>query len=702
MRLLRLGADRRGKWIVLAAWVVALVVIAPGALRFEEVQRDDPETFLPRDSESVEVIRERRDAAKRDETGVTIVYRRVDGGPLDGRQNEFVGLLRDIETSLGVGQRIGAVSSATLSDDGTTFVATFDGFAPAGSDAIVELVGDVRAIVDASAAEDLRVSVTGAAGFTADTEEVFGAVNSRLLAATAGLVFLLLILTYRSPVFWILPMIAVFAAEFATRAGGTGLAEAGLAVNGQSAGILLVLVFGAGTDYALFLTSRYREELRQHADHHRAMAVALERTTPAILASAATNIAALLVLSVAVVEGTAGLGRIAALGIAVTLLTMLTLLPALLTIAGRRVFWPLVPRVGERAPGPGPFGRIAAFIRPRPRAVWIGGVIVLAVIATGIVRLDNDLAGPDDFRAPVESVEGLEDLQAAFPPGWAGPADVLMTDPGSFSPVADALRASPLIESVVTPPATSPLPLVTARPASDPFSRETWESVPELRRIAGDAALIEGGALVGGASAEEYDFRRAMTRDQLVVFPLVLLVVFLILVALLRSLAMPALALTSVVLSWAAALGGGALIFEALGMSAESPALPLFAFVFLVALGVDYNIFLLVRAREESREHGAVEGMLRALGTTGGVITAAGLVLAGTFGALMVLPLTSLIQIGVVIGLGILLDTFVVRTLVIPALVADLGAPAWWPLRLGTDHRGVSTPGPGELGSDGR
>ena len=663
---------------MLGLWIVALALVFPAAQRFEEVQRDDPETFLPRDSESVEVIRARRAAAKRDETALTVVYRR-DGGLIGADERDFVGLLSRIEDELGVGQRIGPISSSTFSPDGTTIITTFDGFAPAGSDAIVELVADVRAIAAAAAPDGARVSVTGAAGFTTDTEEVFGAVNSRLLAATAGLVFLLLVLTYRSPVFWLLPMGAVFAAEFLTRAGGTALAEAGLAVNGQSAGILLVLVFGAGTDYALFLTSRYREELRREPDHHVAMDVALRRTTPAILASAATNVAALLVLSFAVVEGTAGLGRIAALGIAVTLVAMLTLLPALLTIAGRRIFWPFVPRAGDPAPGPGIFGRLAELIRPRPRAIWIAGVAVLLVAALGIVRLDDDLAGPDDFRAPVESVEGLRDLRASFPPGWAGPADVLMTDPSSFTPVGEALAASPRIESVVTPPLTSPLPLLTARPATDPFSRETWEAVPELRAVAGSAALVEGGALIGGASAEEYDFRRAMSRDQRVVFPLVLLVVLLVLVALLRSLAMPAIALASVVLSWAAALGAGALLFEALGMAAETPALPLFAFVFLVALGVDYNIFLLARAQEETARAGAADGVLRALATTGGVITAAGLVLAGTFGALIVLPLTSLIQIGVVIGLGILLDTFIVRTLVIPALVADLGAAAWWP-----------------------
>lgn len=677
MKALRFAADRRGKWIVLAIWLAVLVVVMPMSLRFENAQRDDPETFLPRTAESVEVIRERRAAAKRDETALVVVFRE-EGGLDDEDLVSFFNLLGDLEGELGVGERIGPISQGTFSDDGTAVFTSFDGYAPAGSDAIAELVADARAIVADSPLADAGVSVTGPAGFTADTEEVFGAVNSTLLLVTALVVFAMLVLTYRSPVFWLLPMATVFAAEFVTRAAGTGLAEAGLKVNGQSAGILLVLVFGAGTDYALFLTSRYREELRTQADHHVAMDRALARTSPAILASAATNVAALLVLSFAVVEGTAGLGRIAAAGIVVTLLAMLTLLPALMTIAGRRIFWPLIPRVDGPEPGPGLFGRLADLIRPRPRVVWIGGLVMLLVIAAGVVRLDDDLAGPDDFRAPVESVDGLNDLRAAFPAGWSGPADILITDPASFSTVSEALNQSPLVESVVSPPLDSAAKVLTARLELDPFSREGWESVPELREVVRGAELVEGGALVGGSSAEEYDFRRGMARDRLVVFPLVLVVVFLILLALLRSVLISAIALASVVLSWLAALGGGALIFEAIGVSAESPHLPLFAFVFLVALGVDYNIFLLARAREESREHGTQEGVLRALGVTGGVITAAGLVLAATFGALLVLPLASLIQVGVVIALGILLDTFVVRCLVIPALLADIGGKVSW------------------------
>ena len=504
---------------------------------------------------------------------------------------------------------------------------------------------------------------------------------------TALIVLILLVFIYRSPI-WAIPFFTVLLAESAARGFGYLIAESGVTINGQSGGILPVLVFGAGTDYALLLVSRYREELRRHEDKHEAMRVALRTAGPAILASGLTVILALLTLSLAEVNGTAGLGPIGAMGVFVAMVSMLTMLPALLVICGRKAFWSpffdTIPHVGQQGTDEthGRWRRIGERVAASPRRVWVTGTVLLLVLASGVTQIDTGLTNSNSFRGEVESVQGAAILARSFPSGLSGLTNVIVPDRSRAAAVRAALEQRRDLVAQVLPPQQGPpgtrLDVVLRR---DPFATTTFDQVPVLRR----AVKAAGGSrvLVGGPTAEAYDYRRSATRDNFVVLPLALLVVFVILAILLRSLLAPLLLVGSVILSFFAALGTGIFFFEhVFGFVGVDPSLPLLSFVFLVALGIDYNIFLMARVREETLRHGTRFGMLRGLAVTGAVITSAGIVLAGTFSALAVLPLVFLTEIGFIIAFGVLLDTFLVRSVLVPALVFDIGPRIWWPSRL--------------------
>jgi RND superfamily putative drug exporter len=480
-------------------------------------------------------------------------------------------------------------------------------------------------------------------------------------------------------------------AELCSRGLGYALAEAGVTVNGQSAGILPVLVFGAGTDYALLIVARYREELRRHEDKHEAIALAMRRAGPAIVASGLTVIAALLCLTIAEVNGTAGMGPICAMGIALAMVSMLTLLPALLAIGGRRAFWPFVPRFGGEGADEthGFWRRVGERVATRPRPIWIGSIAALVVLSLGSLQADTGLTSGNQFRNSVDSVEGQELLSEAFPAGADAPTNVIVRDPADVPAVRNALARTRGVVAVG--------PVERGRPGArfdvilrpDPYSPEAFDLVPRLRSSARRAA--DGAVLIGGPTAEERDLRVASARDNRVVVPLALLVVFVILTVLLRAVVAPLILIATVVLSFAAALGVGIFFFNnVFDFPGIDPGLPLFAFVFLVALGVDYNIFLMARVREESLRWGTRQGMVRGLAVTGGVITSAGIVLAGTFSTLAILPLVFLTEIGFVIAFGVLLDTLLVRSVLVPALVFELGPRIWLPSTLGhaIDRRG--------------
>ena len=527
--------------------------------------------------------------------------------------------------------------------------------------------------------DGLEVKLTGAAGYSLDAIKVFGGVNGPLLLAAASIVLVLLIVIYRSPIFWMIPFFAVVLAEGASRGAGYLLAEAGVTINGQTGGILPVLVFGAGTDYALLLVSRYREELRRHEDKEEAVRIALKSAGPAILASGFTVIAALLTLSLADVNSTAGLGPVGAVGIALAMLSMLTVLPALLAITGRNAFWSpwmdTIPHTGQAGTDQthGFWRRVGDRVATSPRTVWITGSFVLALLAANVLAMNTNQTSGDTFRDEVDSVTGQEILARNFPAGSSAPTNLIV---GADQAEQVTQQASAFGE--VRPGARNEDTVQLALTLNDgPYTTAALDTIPKLRETLGDEVLV------GGPSAEEYDLREAARRDNWLIIPLTLLVVFGILVALLRAVVAPVLLMASVVLSFAAALGAGVLVSEyVFGFSGFGPTLPLLAFVFLVALGIDYNIFLMARVREEAQKHGTREGTLRGLAVTGAVITSAGIVLAGTFGALAVLPLVVLTQIGFIVAFGVLLDTFIVRSVIVPAAVIDVGDRVWWPSRL--------------------
>jgi RND superfamily putative drug exporter len=455
-------------------------------------------------------------------------------------------------------------------------------------------------------------------------------------------------------------------------------------INGETSGILIVLVFGAGTDYALLIVARYREELRRHQDKHEAMQFALGRAGPAILASGSTVVAGLLCLLVATLNSNRGLGPVGAIGIVLALAAMLTLLPALLVILPRGVFWPFVPRFGSDAhEHTGFYARVGSWISRRHTVVAVTAIAVLAVMAFGLLRLNTNLSSLDAFRGSVESVHGQQLVAASYPQGATAPTDVVVQPASDVQAAMDAAARTPGVSAVDQQSLQHVGNLAAFQVVlqDDPYSTAAQVAIKDLRSNVKAAAGT--GALVGGPTAVQLDVNSAATRDFAIIAPLVLLVVFVILALLLRALVVPLVLIGTVILSFASALGASVLVFEyVFKFKGVDASLPLLAFIFLVALGVDYNIFLMARAREETVSLGTRPGMLRALAVTGGVITSAGVVLAGTFSVLGVLPLVALTEIGFIVAFGVLMDTLVVRTLLVPALTLWIGPRVWAPSAL--------------------
>ena len=809
-------AGRRSKWVVFAVWFFAIFVavgIADLPGKFEEAENNEATSYLPGDAESTAALSATEELQNGEIAPAVIVFRRESGlTPGDFKTIEetvgrmaskpFPGLIADGETAAAGGKpaepdrefdQARASTEGTVCTGPTTVVpgqpADFTPFvgpvcSQDGKAAIVTAYinaeGEGERIVDPvkfwrdqidEEAGGLETKITGGAGFSADAIEVFEGINGTLLLAAVSLVIFLLIVIYRSPIFLFVPLISVIFAEMLSRSIGYGVSELGVTINGQSSSIMSVLVLGAGTDYALLLVARYREELHRTADKYEAMRTALESAGPAIFASALTVIAALLCLMLAKVNGTSGLGPIAAIGIACAALSMLTLLPALLTIFGRRAFWPFVPHTPDTAPraeavsdgarrrivegsgfpaflqvvlaclvvlillplvllnwvlrilsgrripslivGPldravftpyemrrhrlektkdethGVWARIGRRVAAGPQRVMAGSIVLLLIFCAGFAFFSTDLTSEDSYRTEVESVEGQHLLDRSFPSGATAPTDVIVPPSGSVAAVKQAVAGVDGVEAVSGAVAQgSPGTLIQATLEPNPYSTEAFELIDPIREAAHEA---DPGTLVGGPSAIEADVRDAAGWDSTVIPPIILLVVFLILIGLLRAVAAPLVLIGTVILSFLAALGVGYFFFDVVfGFPGSDPSLPLFAFVFLVALGVDYNIFLVARAREETEKHGSEQGMLRALAVTGGVITSAGIVLAGTFSVLAGLPLTFLTELGFVVAFGVLLDTFLVRSVLVPAAALTLGDRFWWPSSL--SHAKDETP----------
>jgi RND superfamily putative drug exporter len=527
------------------------------------------------------------------------------------------------------------------------------------------------------------MQVTGPVGYAADSSEAFSGIDGKLLYSAMVVVIVILLLTYRSPILWLLPVMSAGIALVAAQAFIYFLAtHAGLTVNAQSAGILTVLVFGAGTDYALLLIARYREELRRHADRHEAMAVALHRAGPAIIASAGTVAIGMLCLLFAEMNSTKGLGPVAAIGVVIALLSMMTLLPALLVIVGRWIFWPKRPRFGSAEPtATGAWARVGAAIGRRPRQVWVVTALVLGVLAVGIVDLHaSGLSNKDSFRGHPDSVTGESVLARHFPAGSGQPL-VVITTADKTDQVAQAVQRTNGVASVDPPVTKNGRSFIQATMTAAPDSQAGYDTVDRVRDAVHPIAGAD--AKVGGSTAINLDVQRAAHHDRDIIIPIVLLVVFLILGLLLRAVVAPVLLIATVVLSFAAALGVSALMFNhVFGYGGADTGLPLFVFVFLVALGIDYNIFLMTRVREEALKDGTRTGAITGLAATGGVITSAGLVLAGTFAMLATLPLVGFAEMGFAVAFGVLLDTLVVRSVLVTAINLDLGDRMWWPSAL--------------------
>jgi len=708
---------RKPLWIavvVIIAWLGITSIAGPTFGKLSTVQENDNAAFLPDNAESTlaSKITVKFSDSSNDQIPTLLVFL----GDIDPKNNPAK--MMQIQKYLdGLGAEILPESGKPLS---TYFVPGFpiqafpseDGKAALVNIALSSDVAQDRieekptlTLVVDFLREDLKKNfesqaltthVTGFGGIFADLFGAFGSIDSTLLTTTLLVVSLILIVVYRSPLLWILPL---FTAVTALSLAGTivyYLAKAGtIDLNGQSQGILSVLVLGAATDYALLLIARYREELHHHESRFESMRIALKGVIEPIIASGSTVIAGLLVLLLSQLSGNRGLGPVGAIGVAAAMITVLTLLPALLVVFGRWIFWPKVPKfddVDEQLSGT--WAKVGKAVEKNPKRIWISTAVVLTIFAGFSFTLKADgLANTESFTSRTDSVIGLEELGKHFPSGEGSPVEIVVRQ-NDVAAVTNALGAitnvafvEPVVDGQKIPGApTPPIKVVEGKVLLNatlkvaPDSVEARNTIPTIREA---LHQIDKEILVGGGTAVQYDTDVASRADNRLIIPIVLLIIGLILGLLLRSIAAAALLLLTVVLSFMATLGVCQLVFEnVFGFAGADASFPLFAFIFLVALGIDYNIFLMTRVREEAMKIGTRKGVVKGLTVTGGVITSAGIVLAATFAVLGVLPLVFLAELGFAVAFGVLLDTIVVRSLLVPALVHVIGPKIWWPSKL--------------------
>jgi RND superfamily putative drug exporter len=573
------------------------------------------------------------------------------------------------------------VPPAAISEDSTTAVVTVPMEQTDATEEIATRVEKLRELAKEGAPSGLEVYVTGPEGFSADLSGVFAGADFTLLLSTVIIVAVLLLITYRSPTLWLVPLLVVGVADgMAGQLARQVAALFGITPDGSVTGILSVLVFGAGTNYALLLIARYREELLLHEDRHVAMAKAIRGAGPAIIASGTTVTLALLTLSFADLAGNRALGLVCATGIVIAMIAALGVLPAALVVFGRGLFWPFVPKFGGvNKSDSGLWAKLGKGVSKRPIAVSLLGVLILGGLASGVSGIQVGLASTDRFLKTPEAVVGQQVLAEAFPAGSTSPTIVV-------AKAAQAEEVKALVENVDGVASVSigesdgKITQLNVILDAEGQSEEAFAAIKLMREEVDKATGAD--AKVGGLDAQALDVKDAYAHDQLVVIPLILILVFVVLVILLRSFVAPVLLLLTVVASFFASMGAGWLIFTSvLGFPALDLSVFLFSFLFLVALGVDYNIFLVTRAKEEAEKVGTRQGMIKALSATGGVITSAGILLAAVFAVLGVLPLVALAQIGVIVCIGVLLDTLLVRTVIVPALAFMTGKNFWWPLK---------------------
>jgi RND superfamily putative drug exporter len=674
--------------LILIVWLGGAAPLSALGGKLSGLQENDIAAFLPDSAESTRVQELQSAFQATESIPAVLLWENPDG--IDQATLATIG--ERLQAAAGVAEDAdalaGEVSPPIPSGDGEA-VQAFLPLSPDLSDDLLPVVEDLRAAIEVDGTDSF---VTGPAGIFADFSAVFEGIDGLLLLAAFGVVLIILLVVYRSP---LLPLLVIATAGLALTASNAVaylLADAGvITVNGQSQGIASILVVGAATDYGLLLVARFREELRRESSKYAAMRIALHRSWEPILASGATVVLGVLCLLLSDLGSNRGLGPISAVSVAFAVVAALSFLPAALVLLGRAAFWPFRPQYGsEPKPGRG-WQRVAGLVGRRPRRVLAISVAALLAAAVFAPTFDADgIPVSEAIQGESNGVAGQEALGRHFDAGTGSPTVVIAPE-DTWPAVAEAAAATDDVAAVVPFTAGPPLPgaeplvvdgLVRLDVTLDvaPDSTAAVDAVQRLRTTL-DAADPE--AIVGGETASNLDARESGARDLRVIVPTVLVVITLVLALLLRSLIAPLLLIATVALSVGATVGVAALLFDGLfGFPGSDPAILLIAFVFLVALGIDYNIFLMTRAREESARHGTRSGVLQALAVTGGVITSAGMVLAATFGALSVLPLLFLAQMAFLVGFGVLLDTFVVRSLVVPAAVALIADRVWWPSRL--------------------
>jgi RND superfamily putative drug exporter len=681
-------ALRRLRWPVLIVWILAIVALNGLSSSLSKATNDGAAAYLPASAASTKVVLLQQAAARaaartggQPETDAAIVVFARDDGRLTTADQAVVASARGAVAGL-VGHVAGltAPGAPQPSADGkaVAFTVTITGQAGSGTtdrDA-VRAIRDAIAGPAARAPTGLADAVTGSAAVNADTSA--GNQQTVLLLTALIIVAVILLLVYRSPILWLLPLLGAIAAIVVAQASAHGLANAGLTVSTLSADILIVLVFGAASDYALLLVHRYREELRHHTTTEEAMAAALRATLPTLAASAATVTCAMLCLLIADSASLHGLGPVGAVGIVAALLAQATFLPALLLVVGRAAFWPRIPRAGAAGREESRiWSGVGTQVARHPAATALVVIVALGAACAGFASLHIDNNPSDNVKGNAGSVVGQRLLTAHFPAGESDPL-VLLTPPGQAGAAAAAARATPSVSAVAPGAPVEGYDRYVVTLSADPFGAAGTTAIVDLRqRLSQDAP----GALVGGNPAIAYDETQTAGRDDAIIVPLVLAVILVVIALLLQAIVAPVVLVLTTALSFAASFGLSSLLWHALGFSGVQSVLPIYIFIFLVALGVDYNIFLSARIREESRRLGLRGGTLRGLGVTGGVITAAGLVLAGTFAALTQIPQVSIAEVGTAVALGVLLDTLVVRTVLVPASLLSIGERVWWPHR---------------------
>jgi RND superfamily putative drug exporter len=665
------------------SWVIAMLIAAGAGvvmvLAGANTGADKPPLQLPPSAESARAAALLESFPGGGEMPAILVVSRRDGGPLTPAD-----LVAAESARLQVLSRaaVGTGPPLIASQDGRAAIALIPIAADLSGFALSDAITALRDSATDGSPDDLAVQVTGGPAFIADITNAMSNANITLLAVTASVVAVLLIVTYRSPILWLVPLTVIGFADGLSTSVGTVLSRfTGLAFDGATSGITSVLVFGAGANYALLLISRYREELTGAGDHHLALRTAVARAGPAITASNATVVLALLTLVLAAAPATRSLGVHAACGLLVALVFVLLVLPPLLGVFGRRLFWPFIPRPGDQtAVTTGVWHGIAAWVTGHAGRVAVSTVALLTLLAVGLVGTPIGLSQIDQFRVRAESVTGYEVLASHFPSGLTDPTLVIGAT-GRAAKIQSAITTTPgVVSASGAGSSASGLTQWMVILDAPPGSTKAFKTVAALRDSVKGA---DPTAVLGGSDAQALDARDAAVRDRQVIIPAILAVVLIVLYLLLRAALAPLVLVAVMVLSALSALGlGGWASVHLLGMPALDYTTPLYAFLFLVALGVDYTIFLVTRAREETPGHGTRDGIVRAVSATGPVITSAGIVLAAVFCVLGVLPLIVLTQLGVIVGLGILLDTFIVRTVVVPALFTVIGPRIWWPAKV--------------------